>query len=148
MLNRYLPAKLFFGLAILSAIVGAAMFRRGLPAEFYLDPLFLLLLPRLMPFAVAILSACLGMIYYALERGLKRPLNSSLAIVHLASYMLMVFGYWIITHFWWRVLGEEQATNLRVPLWSVMLAIFAFGIGCLAFVLNLSLSMRTPRKAQ
>jgi hypothetical protein len=148
MTTRYLAAKLFFGLAIISACLGVVIFRRGLPTEFYFNPLFLLLLPRLMPFSVAILSACFGVIYFAFERNLKRQLSTPLTLVHLICYVLTVFGYSVITRFWWRVLGEEQATNLPMPLWSVLLAMTSIAIGCLAFVANLSSSIWRPsRKA-
>lgn len=148
--TRYVAAKLFFVLASLCALVGAALFQRsvigiGLTIKEDLNPLFLVMIPRLIPFAVSILSVCFGLVYFAFEKKFKRPVSVSLALVHLVSFLLAVLGHATLVHFWWRVLGEEHATNTPLPLWAGMLMIAAFAVCCLVFAVNIFWSMsRAP----
>ena len=148
MATRYIPAKLFLALALVSFAVGAALFRRELPLDMYLYPLGTLIFPRLIPLALGIISAAFGLIYLFVEKGYKRNLSISLTLVQIAFLLVGVFGHTIITRYWWRVLGDEQATNLPLPLWSVMLLLSGFSISAVAFLLNIFLVNRAPlRKA-
>lgn len=148
MKNQNLSARLFAGAAFLSALLGVILFRGGLPLEFYVNPLFLLMFPRLIPFAFAIVSAGFALLYFGFERRLKRHASVPLAVAQLISLLVGAFGHSVIVRFWWRVLGEEQATGLPVPLWSVMLSMSAFMLSLVIFVVNIFWSMRrAPRKA-
>ena len=65
---RYIAAELFFVSAVLYAFVGTIVFERGeigrgLDGYDYLNPLFWITIPRLIPFAAAILSAFFGLAY-------------------------------------------------------------------------------------
>ena len=88
----------------------------GLTGGDYLNLLFLVMIPKLVPFAASILSACFGLVYFGFEKKLKRPLNVPLALVHLVSYLLAISAHLTLARFWWRVLGEEHATNTPLPL--------------------------------
>lgn len=147
--SRYLAPKLFVILAVLCALVGMALFRREAAdylnlQSFPLDLLSLVMIPRLIPFAASILSACFGLVYFVLERNSKRPPNISLVVIHLVSYLLMIFGHLTLTRFWWRVLGDEHAT-IPLPVWAGVLEVAAFVIFCLAFAANIFRSL--PRAA-
>jgi hypothetical protein len=147
---RYVAAKLFFLLAALCVVVGAFLFRRsaigsGLTWEDDLNPLSLLLIPRLVPFAAAMLSAFFGLVYFGFEKKFNRSVDIPLALVHLVSFLLAILGYATLLRFWWRVLGEETATNNPLPLWAGLLEFTALAICCLAFVANVFRSIpRTP----
>jgi hypothetical protein len=146
--NRYIPAKLFFVLATVCVAIGAALFRPEWPLDMDLNPIVLIFTPRLIPFAVAIISAAFGLVFLAIERNFKWPVSVPLTLVQIAFFLGGVFGHTVLTRFWWRVLGEEHATNLQLPLWSVMLYLFAFTISVVVFFLNIFLGSRTlSRKA-
>ena len=140
--TRDLAAKLFLGLAILAAVVGAFLYRDGLPGGFYWDLLSLFLFPRLIPFAVAILSACFALVYFGLEKKVNHPANVPLTVVHLVFFLLAVLGHTVHTLWWWRVLGQDHPINETLPMWSVLLSISAFAICCLAFVVNIFWTLR------
>ena len=122
MSSRYIAAKLFFVLSALCALVGIILFRRGaigsgLRWEDYANPLFFVTIPRLIPFAASILSACFGLVYFGIERRFKRPANIFLVLVHMTSFLLAILGHATLVGFWWRVLGDEHA-NIPLPLWA------------------------------
>ena len=143
-----MSAKLFFGLALVSAVIGAALFRRDLPLDMYLFPLAVLNIPRLIPFGLGIISIGFGLAYLLMERGSKRRFSVPLTLVQIAFLLTGVFGQIILTRFWWRVLGEEQATNLPLPVWSAMLIVLGFPTSFLAFLANIFVGSRSPfRKA-
>ncbi len=140
--SRYVAGKLFLVLAALCAFVGAVLFRRGviglgLSGEDYLNPLFWIMIPRLIPFAASILSACFGLVYFGFEKKFKRPVNVPLALAHLIGYVLAILGHATMVHFWWGVLGEEHATSLSVPVWAGALEFVGLVICCLAFGVNI-----------
>jgi hypothetical protein len=144
--SRYVAAKLFFILAALFVLVGAVLFRRsvtgsGLTGTLYLHPIFWVEIPRLIPFAASIFSACFGLVYYGVEKKFKRPASIPLALIHLVSYVLAILGHATLVRFWWRVLGEEKATNIPVPLWAGILMVIAIPVCLLAFGLNIFWSM-------
>jgi len=146
---RYVAAKLFFALAAICALVGAFLFRQGgvgsgLTAKDYLNPLFLVTVPRLIPFAASILSAFFGLVYYGFEKKSGRPASFLLVMVHLISYLFGILGHLTLVHFWWTVLGEENAT-IPLPFWASILMIVGFAACFLAFGANIFRSMwRTP----
>jgi len=140
--TRYLAAKLFFGVAFLSALIGVVLLRSGLPLEFYVNPLFLVMLPRLIPFSVAILATCFGVAYLAFERKTKQPVSVPLAVTQLILFLLGTYGHSVIVRFWWRVLGEEHATGIPMPVWSVLLSMAAFTASLVVFVTNIVWSAR------
>lgn len=148
--SRYVAAKLFFVLAVLCVVVGAFLFRRsaigsGLTWQDDLNPLFLLSIPRLVPFAAAMLSAFFGLVYLGFEKKLNRSVDIPLAMVHVVSFLLAILGYAALLRFWWRVLGEGSATNNPLPLWAGLLEFAALAICFLAFVANVFRSIpRAP----
>ncbi len=149
--SRYIAAKLFFVLSALCALVGIALFRRGaigsgLTGQDYANPLFWVMIPRLIPFAASILSASFGLVYFGFEKKFKRPANIFLVLVQLTSFLLAVLGHATLVGFWWRVLGDEHA-NVPLPLWASLLMIVAFAICFLAFGVNIFWSMSRTRLA-
>jgi hypothetical protein len=144
--SRYIAAKLFFVLSALCALVGIVLFRRGaigsgLTVEDYAaNPLFLIIIPKLIPFAASILSASFGLVYFGLEKKFKHAANVFLVLVHLSSFLLAILGHATLVGFWWRVLGDEHA-NIPLPLWASELMIVAFAICFLAFGVNIFWSM-------
>ncbi len=147
--SRYVIPNLFFVLAAFCALVGTALFRRdvigsGLTAEDYLNPLYWITIPRLIPFTASGLSVCFGLVYLGLEKKFKRPPNIALALVHLASYLIALLGHATLVRFWWRVLGEEHA-NIPLPLGAGILTGLGFTICFLAFGVNIFRSLsRAP----
>ncbi len=141
---KYISAKLFFVLALVCFLAGAALFRNDLPGGIYSNPLSMVLFPRLIPFPLAIISACLGLVYFVIEKGYRRNARVSLTLVQITFLLLGVLGHIAIVRFWWRVLGEEHATNLPMPLWSEMLFIVNILISFIVFFLNIFLSKRAP----
>jgi hypothetical protein len=140
--SRYLAAKLFFVSSASFALVGAALFRRGvigsgLTGTDYLNPLFLVVIPRLIPFAASILLACFGLVYYGAEKKFKRPANMPLTLIHLVSFVLAILCHATLVRFWWMVLGEENPTNTPVPTSASLLMVAAFTISLLAFGVNI-----------
>jgi len=147
MKSRYIAAKLFVVLAAFCALVGIALFQydlngSGLTAPDYLNPLMFVMLPKLIPFAAAILSASFGLLYFGLERNFRRPPNIPLVLVHLVSYLLAILGHVTLVRFWWRVLGDEHA-NIPLPIWAGGLEVTAFVVCCLAIATNVFSSFST-----
>jgi hypothetical protein len=141
---RYIPAKLFLGLTLVCIAVGVALFRTGLPVDMYLNPLAMLLLPRLIPFALAIISVGFALIYLVTERNFNRRVSVPLTLVQITFLLLGVFGQSVITRFWWQVLGGKQTANAPIPLWSVILGAFAPAASVLVFLLNIFSGKRIP----
>jgi len=147
MSSRYFAAKLFFCLAFLCAVVGAVLNRHGNLDVIYLVPLTLLVLPRLIPFAAAILSVCFGLVYFALEKKFKRPFNVPLTLIHLVSYLLAFLGHATMLRYVSRALSEANATNNPLPVWASLLFLFGTLACCSAFVANIVWSMSRPAVA-
>lgn len=141
---RCFAAKLFLGMALLSGLVGVVQLVRYAPHDLHLAPLLFLMIPGLIPFSVAMLSACFGLAYLALEWKFKRSASATLAVAQLILFLLATLGHSIVIRFWWRVLGEEQATGLSVPVWSALLSAGAFTASLVVFVANIVWSMRRP----
>jgi hypothetical protein len=147
--SRYVAPKLFFALAALCALAGIALFRREAVGDYLslqspvLDLLSLAMIPRLIPFAAAVLSACFGLVYFTLESNFRRRPKISLVLVQLVSYLLAVLGHVILVRFWWRVLGDEHAT-IPLPVWAGVLEFAGFVIFCLAFATNIFMSLAGP----
>jgi hypothetical protein len=136
--SRYLAAKAFFALAVFCALVGAVLSWRntmnsGMTGGDYTNPLFWVVIPWLVPFPAAILSAFFGLVYFGMETTLGRPSNLPLALVHLVSYVLVILGHAMLLRFWWQVLGDGHATNPPLPLWSGVLVFVMSAVCCLAF---------------
>jgi hypothetical protein len=148
---RYPAAKLFFVLAALFALVGAAVFRRGvigtgLTGTDYLNPLFWITIPRLIPFGAFILSMFFGLVYYGVEKKFKRPANIPLTLIHLVSFVLAVLAHATLVRFWWTVLGQENTLGTAPPSWASLLTVAAVTVSLFAFGLNILWSMSgTPR---
>jgi len=144
--SRYLAAKMFFALAVVLASVGVALFRRGvigsgLTGADYLNPLFLVTIPRLIPFAASILSICFGLVYYVVERNFKRPANIPLTAIHFVSFVLAGLCHATLVRFWWTALGEENATTAPIPSSASLRMVAAFIISLLAFGVNIHRSI-------
>lgn len=142
--TRYIAAKLFFGMAFLFALVGIVLLKKGLPVEPLLAPLFFLMIPGLIPFSLAILSACFGVAYLGFERKARRPVSVPLAVAQLIFFLLGAYGHSVIVRFWWRVLGAEHATGLAMPTWSALLSASAFTLSLVLFIFNIVWSLRRP----
>jgi hypothetical protein len=146
--NRYIAAKIFFGMALLFALVGIVLLKQGLPADPHFYPLFFLMIPGLIPFSVAILLACFGVAYFGFERLAKQPVSLPLAVAHLILFLLGMYGHSVVVRFWWRVLGTEHATRVPMPVWSALLSATAFTLSLVLFLLNITWSLqRALRKA-
>jgi hypothetical protein len=92
----------------------------------------MVLFPRLIPFPLGIISACFGLVYLVIEKSFRRHARVSLTLVQMTFLLVGVFGHIVIVRFWWRVLGEERATNLSMPLWSVMLFNVSITVSCVS----------------
>lgn len=141
MSSRYVAAKMFFVLAAVFVVVGAARFHHseigaGLAGEDLLNPLFWITIPRLIPFAAALLSACFALAYFLIEKKFRRPLSVSLATVQVVSYALAVLGHAAMVNFWWRALNEPQPSNTPLPMWASFLELGGIATCCVAFALN------------
>jgi hypothetical protein len=144
--TRLISAKLFFGLAALASLTGLALFDKRLPVSVYLNPLNLLIWPSLIPFGVAIIFACFGLVYFIVERNFGRKLRLSLSIAHAAFLLLWVYGRVSILRFWFLALGDRPPQGLRMPIGSVELGDLGLLLCLLAFVGNLLTSSRLPTK--
>ncbi|MGB8542496.1 MAG: hypothetical protein WCD49_12750 [Candidatus Acidiferrales bacterium] len=149
MKSRYAASKLFFGSAILFATVGALLFRRvpigrGLDAADYLNPLFWVTIPRLIPFTASILSVCFGLAYLGFEKTISRSVNFALAVVQFVLLLVATIGHSALISHWWAVLAEESSP--KKPLSSLGLLTFAsFVLCCLVFGANMLWSLsKTP----
>jgi hypothetical protein len=150
---RFVAAKIFFVLAALFVVVGAARFHHsaiggGLAGEDLLNPLFWINIPRLIPFAAALLSACFGLAYFLIEKKFGRPLSVSLAAVQVVSYVLAVVGHAAMVNFWWRALNEPQPSNTRLPMWASLLELGGIATCCVAFALNVFWSGSKARRVR
>jgi hypothetical protein len=141
---KYISAKLFFVLALVCFVIGGALFRTDSSRAMFSSPLSTVLFPRLLPFSLGIVSACFGLVYFFIEKSFKRQARVSLTLAQITFLLLGVFGHIVILGFWWRVLGEEQAINLAMPLWSVMLFYISITVSLIVFLLNIFLSKRMP----
>jgi hypothetical protein len=149
---RYAAAKMFFALAAVFVLIGTSRFHlseigSGLTGEDYLAPLFWITIPRLIPFAAALLSACFGFAYFLIEKKLGRPLSVSLAAVQVVSYVLAVLGHTTMVNFWWRALNEPQPSKTPVPIWASFLELGGIVTCCLVFTLNIYWSASKARPA-
>ena len=145
MTSRYVAAKLFFVVAVFCALIGTALFRRegigsGLPAEEYLNPLFWVTMPRLIPFTASFLSACFGLIYIGLEKMSRKSPNIPLAVIHIISCLLAFWGLDALARFFWVALGEGHP-SIPLPLWASVLAGIGFTVCFLACGANVFLSL-------
>lgn len=152
--SRFLAAKMFFALAAILAIVGAARFHQseigsGLTAKDLLNPLFWVTIPRLVPFSASLLSVCVGLACFFIEKKFGRPLSVSIAVIQVVSYVLAVLGHATMVNFWWRALNEPQPSNTPMPMWASFLEFGGIATCCLAFALNIlwSGSRARPVKA-
>jgi len=141
---------MFFALAVVSALVGAFLFRRGLLSfvlfdDHHVDLGSFMVIPRLIPFAAAAVSTGFGLVYFVLEKYFKRRLDTSLALVHLGTFVIATMAYATFGYFMWRALVGEHPTYTSFPLWPMQLAVPAGVLCCLTFVANISWSVfRSP----
>lgn len=149
MKSRYATPKLFFGSAILFTTVGALLFWRvpigqGLNAADYLNPLFWVTIPKLIPFTASILSVCFGLAYLGFEKNFRRSVNFALAVVQLILLLLATIGQLVIISHWWAVLAEESSPKKSLSPWA-LLAFTSFVLCCLIFGANILWSLsKTP----
>ena len=152
--SRYGAAKMFFLLAVLCAAVGAILFRyatigTGLTVADVLNPLFMIMIPRLIPFTASILSVWFGLVYFGLEKKFSRPVSIPLALLHLVAFLLLILGHVALVRFWWPVLGEGQATNTPMPLWAGEIEFASLWMCCMAFAANIVWSIwRIPLQSK
>ncbi len=149
--SRYFAGRIFLVLAIVLALVGTVLFHRseigtGLTGEDYLNPSFWITIPRLIPLAASLVSACFGLVYFGIEKKSQRPLSIPITIIHLVAYLLAILGHATMVNFWWRVLNEPQPANTPLPLWASLLELVGFATCCLAFILNILWSSSRTRR--
>jgi hypothetical protein len=150
MYSRFVATKLFLGLAILCVVVGAVLPRasigNGLTWRDVFNPMWLVVIPALIPFAAAIPSAMFALVYFGVEKKCKRPVNFPLLLLHLTSYLLLILGHETLVRFWWgAALDAGHATSTHFPFWAGELLAVSLATCCLAFGLNIFLSMsKTP----
>lgn len=137
MRTRYRSAQLFFYLAIGSAILGAAIFRGGLPSSIYLYPVALLTSPRLVPFAIALISASIGAIYVGAEKDAGRKTSVAVATVQMAFLLLGAWGYVVLLRFWSSALSNEPGASHHIPVLASTVFVCGFGFSLLAFFINI-----------
>ena len=129
---RYLPAKLFLLLAVLSFVIGAALNFTGVPTFSFLSPFAWLFLLRTIPIAVGLISANFALVYFELEkRGHLSP-NPVLAIGHFITFILAVVGHFLGIQEWTRYLGSERLDPASFSLRPFELLVFA-GLASLLF---------------
>jgi hypothetical protein len=141
---RYLPAKLFFVVAISSFIIGAAINRHGFPGFLLWHPLIWFVMPRLMPFAVCGLSAAFGAIYLESERSFSRPPNPAFAIGHLATFLVAVWGQVVAIRELTIFLGDNSPDSGLFSLRPFELVVFAGITSIVLFIFSLTRRTRTP----
>lgn len=146
--SQSLSAKLFFALAILSALTGFALIRPGLPLSFYFNPLIMLLVPRLLPFGLALISASFAFVYFVIENQWRRKPNLTLSIAQLVFLLLSVYGQLTVLRFWSFVLGNNvlPGPDLPLPLHQAVLAPLGLALAVLAFLANIVISRFRPRQ--
>jgi hypothetical protein len=148
--SRFVAARMFFVLAAVFAMVGAARFHQskiggGVTGEDLFNPLFWITIPRLIPFAAALLSACFGVAYFLIEKKFGRPLSVSLTVVQIVSYVLAVLGHAMMVNSWWPALNESQPSNTPLPMWASFLELGGIAMCCLVFALNIFWSSSKTR---
>jgi hypothetical protein len=123
MTSRHFASRAFLALAALFVVVGAFSFSRGqigtgLTGRDYLhlNPLFLLMIPRLIPFAAAILAACFSLVYYAVESKGRRAPSPILTVIHVVTFVLTVVSHALLVNFWWTTLNGRDPMDARVPV--------------------------------
>jgi hypothetical protein len=119
--SKHFASRAFLVLAAWFALVGAASFSRstigtGLTGADYFNLLFLLTIPKLIPFAAAILAACFSLVYYAVESKGRRAPSSILTVIHLVTFVLTVVSHAVLVNFWWTALNGNDPTHARVPM--------------------------------
>jgi hypothetical protein len=140
--TRFLAAKICFALATLLAIFGFIVNRTDIPKDPYLLPLLLLFLPRLLPFAVALLSAIFGLIYLGAEHSSRRRPNLALVIAQLAFFLAAMYGHLGMLRYSYRVLDEQPTPNLPVPAGSSLLFFLGLAVSIMILIFNLLKSTR------
>lgn len=132
---RHISSELFIGLSLVSGAVGLALRGQGFGPETYLNPLALLMIPRLAPFALAALSAAFGVIYFVVEQRAGQPVSVTLTIVQMATLLLAAVGHVVLVRFWSDALAGS--TPRSMPLWSAVLFPLAFLASLTAFGFNI-----------
>jgi hypothetical protein len=146
MYPRHLATNIFLGLAILCVVVGVFLARasvgNGLTWRDVFNPMWLVVTPALIPFAAAIPSAVFALIYFAVEKKCKRPVNVPLVLIHLTSYLLLILGHETLVRFWWgAALHPGHATSAHFPFWAGELLAVSLATCCLAFAVNIFWSL-------
>ena len=141
---RYLPAKLFFGLAISSFLVGAAINRHGFPEFLLWHPLFWFVMPRLVPFAVCGLSAAFGAIYFESDRSYSRAPNLAFAVGHLISFLVAVWAQVVSIRELSIFLGDSPPDPGLFSLRPFELVAFAGITSIVLFIFSLTRRARSP----
>ncbi len=140
---RYLPAKLFSLVAILSFVVGAALNFDRVPTFSLMDPLFWLFFPRTIPIAVGLISASFALIYFEVENRTQLAPSPVFAIGHLITFLLAVVGHVAGIQEWTRYF-DSQLDPASFSLRPFKLVVFAGITSIVLFILSLARRARAP----
>jgi hypothetical protein len=141
---RYLPAKLFFGLAISSFLIGAAINRHGFPEFLLWHPLFWFVVPRFIPFAVCGPSAAFGAIYLESERSFSRKPNLAFALGHFVTFLVAVWGHVAGIRELTIFLGDNPPDSSSFSLRPFGVTQIAVAISLALFIASLTRRARAP----
>ena len=140
---RYLPAKLFSLVAILSFVIGAALNFDRVPTFSFMDPLFWLFLPRTIPIAVGLIAASFALIYFEVEKRSHLAPSPVFAIAHLITFLLAVVGHVEGIREWTRYLDGDQLDSAGISVCPYELVVFAGFTSIVLFVFSLTRRART-----
>lgn len=132
-----ISAKLFGGLAVASFAAGVALYKPGFPLFFYLNPVTLVMIPRLVPFSAGIMCATFGVIYWLVERNSYRPASVYLTIVQILLMLVAVFAFVKFSTVMLTLLNEENPSIQSFSPWSSVLFACASGASMAVFMFNI-----------
>ncbi len=139
MRSRYFAAYLFAAAAVVSLAVGFAIRMPGLPAHDYFNPLFLMFIPRLIPFAVAAVSALFALVYFGAAQWCGHAMNLPLTLVHFALFLAGVYGHARLNLYMSGALDQNGPPYPPLPVAAGVLSFLLFA-SILIFLLNVALA--------
>lgn len=125
-------------------VVGAVIFRPGLPLRDYLNPVLLLVLPRFIPFGVAAVSAVMALVYLCVALWRDRPLNVSLTLVHFGLFLAGIYGHVRLNLYMSRALDQSGGSYPPLPVAASLLSFLLFA-SILIFLLNVALTLSSGK---
>jgi hypothetical protein len=106
----------------------------------------MLLVPRLLPFGLALISASFGFVYFVIENQWRRKTHLALSVAQLLFLLVWLCGHLTILRFWSFAPNNSQppGPDLPLPIYFVVLAELGLGLAVLAFLANIILSRPRP----